>query len=59
MEKKIIVEIKAIPAMAKNYETQLTYYLKGTNYKLGFLVNFGGERVDIRRRVWSNQRKSA
>lgn len=53
IENKIIIEIKAVSIMPKNYETQLTYYLKGTNYKLGFLVNFGGQKLDIRRRVWT------
>jgi len=53
IENKIIIEIKAVPIMPKDYETQLTYYLKGTNYKLGFLINFGSKKLDIRRRIWS------
>ena len=53
IENKIIIEIKAVEFMPKDYETQLTYYLKGTNYQLGFLINFGGKKIDIRRRVWS------
>ena len=58
---KIIIGIKAVPFMPKDYETQLTYYLKGTNYKLGFLINFGNRKLDIRRRIWSPnyQRQSA
>ena len=58
---KIIIEIKALPFMSKDCETQLIYYLKGTNYKLGFLVNFGNKKLDIRRRVWTPcyQRQSA
>jgi GxxExxY protein len=68
IENKIIIEVKAVPFISKDYEVQLTYYLKGTNYKLGFLINFGGKKLDIRRRVWTpnyqrqsaiNQRKSA
>lgn len=27
---KVLVELKAVPFMPKDYETQLTYYLKGT-----------------------------
>ncbi len=50
---KIIIEIKAVPFMPESHETQLTYYLKGTNYKLGFLINFGSPTLDIRRRVWT------
>lgn len=42
--------------MPKVFETQLYYYLKGTDYKLGFLVNFGADRLDIRRRVYETAR---
>lgn len=63
VEDKVLIELKAVPFMPKDYETQLTYYLKGTDFKLGFLINFGGKRLDIRRRVWSisgyHQRESA
>lgn len=61
IDNKIIIEMKAVPFILKNNETQLTYYLKGTNYKLGFLVNFGSQKLDIRRRVWTPnyQRQSA
>jgi GxxExxY protein len=60
IDKKIIIEIKSVPFMPKSYETQLTYYLKGTNYKLGFIINFGSQKLDMRRRIWSPhyQRKS-
>jgi len=53
IDNKIIVEIKAVSFMPKDYETQLTYYLKGTNYKLGFLINFGSHKLDIRCRIWT------
>ena len=61
IDNKIIVEIKAVSFMPKDYETQLTYYLKGTNYKLGFLINFGSKKLNIKRRVWTPnyQRQSA
>lgn len=50
---KIVLEIKAVPFMPKSYEAQLTYYLKGTNYRLGFIINFGSPILDIRRRIWT------
>lgn len=61
VERKVIIEIKAVEFVPKDFEKQLTYYLKGTDYKLGFLVNFGSPKLDIRRRVWtpSYQRQSA
>lgn len=54
VEDKIIVEIKAVSFMPRNFEEQLTHYLKGTKYKLGFLANFGGRRIIVKRRVHTN-----
>lgn len=58
IDDKIIIELKAVPIMPKYFETQLYYYLKATNYKLGLLVNFGSDgKVDIRRRIYDLARK--
>lgn len=52
IDNKIIIELKAAEFLPKNDEKQLSYYLGGTRYRLGFLVNFGARHgVDIRRRV--------
>jgi GxxExxY protein len=51
VEDKIIVEIKSVFIIPKVFEKQLYYYLKGSSYRLGYLVNFGSDRIDIRRRV--------
>ena len=63
IEDKIIVEIKSLLQLPKVFEKQLYYYLRGTDYKLGYLVNFGAEKLDIRRRIYdtarSNSRKLA
>jgi len=56
VDKKVIIEVKAADIIPKLYEAQLYYYLKGTNYKLGYLVNFGGYKIDIRRRVFESSR---
>jgi len=58
VEDKVILEVKAVPVMPKTYETQLTYYLKSTNFKLGFVINFGSKKLDIRRRVWTTHYKN-
>jgi GxxExxY protein len=52
VDNKIVVEIKAVPMMPKQFEKQLYYYLKCTEYKLGLLVNFGTDKLDIRRRIY-------
>ena len=51
VEDKIIVEIKSVLLVPRVFEKQLYYYLKGSGYRLGYLVNFGSEKIDIRRRI--------
>ena len=54
---KIIIEIKAVPSiMPKIFDTQLYYYLKGSKYELGFLVNFGSSKIEIKRRIFDSIR---
>lgn len=38
----IILEIKAVKDVLPEHKAQLLNYLKATNCKLGFLINFGG-----------------
>ena len=56
IENKIIIEIKSVLNMPKVFENQLYYYLRGSRYKLGYLINFGNEHIDIRRRVYDSAR---
>jgi len=51
VNKKIIVEIKSKPFLAKEDEKQFWGYLKGSKYKLGFLVNFSPQQLIIKRYV--------
>ncbi|MDP2922815.1 MAG: GxxExxY protein [Candidatus Omnitrophota bacterium] len=57
IDNKIIVEIKSVLNLPKVFEKQLYYYLRGTDYKVGYLVNFGNEKIDIRRRIYESVRK--
>lgn len=56
IEQKVLVEIKSMPHLPRVSEAQLLYYLKGTAYKLGLLINFGAERLEIRRRIYDSAR---
>lgn len=38
----IILELKAVSALADEHRAQVLNYLKATGFKLGLLVNFGG-----------------
>ena len=58
IENKIIIEIKSVLSMPKVFESQLYYYLRGSSYKIGYLVNFGNEHIDIRRRVYDEARSN-
>lgn len=56
IDDKIIVEVKSVLIMPNVFEKQLYYYLAGTEYRLGYIVNFGSEKIDIRRRVYDLKR---
>jgi GxxExxY protein len=53
---KILLEIKCKPFLHKKDIQQFWYYLKGSEYKLGFLINFG-EKLTIRRVIYDKARK--
>ncbi len=55
IDNKIIVEIKALLFLPNTSETQLTYYLKGTGYKIGLLLNFGAPKLQVRRRIYEKE----
>lgn len=56
---KIIIELKAKPRLTAEDIKQFWYYLKSSNYKLGFLINFGAnDGVEIVRRVYDKARKN-
>lgn len=52
VDNKLIIEIKSLEFVPKEADRQLLFYLKGTGYFLGLLVNFGKNKLDIRRKVW-------
>jgi GxxExxY protein len=56
VDKKVIIEIKAVQTLADEHEAQLLDYLKATPYEVGLLLNFGSA-PQIRRKVFSNNRK--
>lgn len=53
----IILEIKVKPHLTKEDERQFWYYLRGSNYKLGFLINFGSKKLEIKRRIYDRARE--
>jgi len=41
VESKVIIELKSVESVNKAHKKQVLTYLKLTNYKLGYLLNFG------------------
>lgn len=56
IDNKIILEIKHLPYLTFKEKRQCWYYLKGSNYKLLLLVNFGGQKLEIMRRIYDKAR---
>jgi len=54
---KILVEIKAQHQVLESHTDQLLKYLSVSKYEIGFLVNFGSVKVQILRRIFTNDRK--
>ena len=50
IENKIIVELKAVQNLSLIHEAQLVNYLTSTKIDCGLLINFGGERIEIKRK---------
>lgn len=56
----IFIELKCKPFINKDDIKQFWYYLKCSNYKVGYLINFGSpEGVQIIRRIYDTARTTA
>ena len=49
---EVLVEIKALSALNTVHEQQILHYLKATGIKVGLLLNFGTQRLQIKRLVF-------
>ena len=49
VEDAVIVELKAVSALAPEHKAQLINYLKATGMEVGLLVNFGNPKLEYRR----------
>jgi GxxExxY protein len=50
VEDRLILELKSVVQLATAHEVQLVHYLTATSLDIGLLINFGPERVEIRRK---------
>lgn len=57
VENQIILELKAVSSLTTAHSVQLVNYLTATGIDDGLLINFGGEKLEIKRkyRVYTKQ----
>ena len=51
VENKIIIELKSVRNLILAHEIQLVNYLVATGKSVGLLLNFGEDKVDVKRKV--------
>lgn len=49
IDEKLLLEIKAVPLMKKDYEVQVLSYLNALQIRIGLLVNFRKKPLEIKR----------
>jgi len=47
----IILELKSVRRIIKSHEIQLVNYLVATGIDVGLLINFGEQKVEIKRKL--------
>ena len=50
VEDNVVVELKSVESLPKQYEVQLVNYLNGLKKDIGLLINFGPSGVDVKRK---------
>lgn len=50
VEDAVLLELKAVQALAPAHEVQLVNYLTATGIEVGLLLNFGGQRLEYKRK---------
>ena len=51
VEDTVILELKSIKQIVQAHEVQLVNYLVATGKPVGFLLNFGEQKVEVKRKV--------
>jgi GxxExxY protein len=56
VEDIIVLELKAVEYIVKDFENQILNYLRGTDCEVGLLLNFG-KKPEFKRKIYENKRK--
>ncbi len=52
VEKRLLLELKAVPKLVPAHKAQVINYLKAIGVSVALLVNYGTPKPEIRRVVW-------
>ncbi|HEX4140101.1 MAG TPA: GxxExxY protein [Candidatus Methylacidiphilales bacterium] len=50
VHQRVVVELKAVDQIIKAHEIQLVNYLTAIRFDVGLLINFGGQKIQVRRK---------
>ena len=50
VDRRVIVELQAVSSLATIHEVQLVNYLTATGIDEGLLINYGSDKIEIRRK---------
>jgi len=53
VEDRLILELKSSRSIARKHEVQLVNYLVATGMDVGLVINFGADKVEVKRKVRS------
>jgi len=51
IDNSVVVELKAVSSIDKSHLAQCLNYLKATDTRIGLIINFGSDRVQVKRVV--------
>jgi len=57
INEKIIIEAKSSRFISKQDKKQLYFYLRNSEYELGYLINFSTPQLYLKRIIYTNDRK--
>jgi len=58
IDNRVVVELKAAEVLTKNHEIQLVNYLVAIRFDVGLLINFGGQKIQVKRKFRELNRTS-
>ena len=50
IDNRVVVELKAVEVLTKNHEIQLVNYLAAIRFDIGLLINFGSQKIQVKRK---------